>query len=245
MFGTTLSAGQRVLCGGSLIAQSWVLTAAHCLSDEGNDLADKQARSGYRIRLGVYDPGAQEGISYPILRVIRHPQFDPRNKFAFDVALIQYDPRAPTADAARAYKNPIHTIALDAQPVGERKIAAGMPAYAFGWGWTAEQKSTATDYLQIMKLDVSTEAACTALTGFTKALSNAALCAKGKGDTQTCYGDSGGPLVYYGDRAGRPVLIGIVSAGLKCGTTASKRPSQYTRVAKVRDWIASYVPGIR
>jgi secreted trypsin-like serine protease len=30
---------------------------------------------------------------------------------------------------------------------------------------------------------------------------------------------------------------------VKCGTTGS--PSQYTRVAKVRDWIATYVPGVR
>jgi secreted trypsin-like serine protease len=41
--------------------------------------------------------------------------------------------------------------------------------------------------------------------------------------------------VTYGDDSRRPVLIGVVSAGKKCGTTG--RLSQYTRVAKVRDWI--------
>jgi secreted trypsin-like serine protease len=71
------------------------------------------------------------------------------------------------------------------------------------------------------------------------------LCAKGRNNEQTCFGDSGGPLVYYGDPGARPVLIGVVSAGEACGTGPTKRPSQYTRVATVRDWIARHVPGAR
>lgn len=59
--------------------------------------------------------------------------------------------------------------------------------------------------------------------------------------SQACDGDSGGPLITYGDERSIPTVIGVVSAGEKCGSTGV--PSRYTRIAKVRDWIDDVVGG--
>lgn len=82
-----LSSEQRVLCGGTVIRTGWVLTAAHCLTDEGGmSVAD----GGHRIRLTLNNPLADEGLSYPIIKAFHHPDFN-RGDLSFDIALIQYD----------------------------------------------------------------------------------------------------------------------------------------------------------
>lgn len=47
-------------------------------------------------------------------------------------------------------------------------------------------------------------------------------------------GDSGGPLVTY-DKSKKPILVGVVSWGLGCGSPHF--PGVYSRVSSVRKWI--------
>lgn len=234
--GQQLTSTQRVLCGGSLVAKGWIVTAAHCLYGDGKDLV----RDGYRVRLGIYDVTEAEGLSYPIIQVVKHPQFqrgDPT--FANDIALIRYDITKVQKLGATLY--PVRTIKLDNMPVGQRQIFAGMTAYAYGWGWTQANNGQASNILKGVKLALRTETDCTKLTRFSGALVNSVLCAGGPAGEQACSGDSGGPLVYYGDEDRTPTLIGVVSAGKRCGTMGE--PSRYTRIARVTGWIQAVISG--
>lgn len=226
--GTVLTARQRVECGGALIRHGWVLTAAHCIVD-----AQKKPllTPGHRIRLGLANPGAAEGIAYPILRAIPHPMYHERSR-AFDIALIQIDPLAGKREET-VYD--IARIRLDPQPLGVRPVKSGMPVYSFGWGLTS-LRGEASDYLKGAKLQLEDPVACAERNKFKgPLLEGGLLCASAPDISQVCNGDSGGPLVTYGDADRIPTVIGVVSAGEECGTTGV--PSRYTRVAKVRDWL--------
>lgn len=229
--GMSLSQQQRVMCGGTIIRTGWILTAAHCLTDQGQDIV----AAGHEVRLGVYNPREAEGTSYPILRAIPHPAFNAAT-YAFDIALVQYDPKRSTR---LGETSPTTRLTIDPLELGKRTIKAGMEVYTYGWGWTKPEDGQSTDNLRGAKMELTSEERCTRITSFRGTALDSALCAGGKQGQQACKGDSGGGLVYYGDADKVPKVIGVVSAGRACGTVGE--PSRYTRVAKVRDWLEQYI----
>ncbi|WP_285711366.1 trypsin-like serine protease [Erythrobacter oryzae] len=227
--------GFRTACGGSVVATGWIITAAHCTYDLGVKIEEHD----YRIRLGVIRPDAPEGNSYPIVRVIRHPDFSPKT-YQFDIALVQYDPRRGSrGDFAVGARR----IAVDTRTLAQRPVRPKAPVFAFGWGRTSFNDPTPAKILQGVKLQLEDAAACTARTAYRDWRRDSVLCAMGANREQACKGDSGGPLVTYEDQRGVPVLIGVVSSGEKCSTTGV--PSRYIRIGhpRVQQWLAQNLPG--
>ncbi|GJQ86789.1 hypothetical protein Trydic_g5581 [Trypoxylus dichotomus] len=188
-------------CGGVLISNRYVMTAAHC---QPGFLASLVAVFGEYDISG--DMGSRRPLSRNVKRVIVHRQYDPAT-FANDLAVLELE-------------HPIHfdqhIIPICLPREGED--FTGRMATVTGWG-RLRYGGVVPTILQevqvpIMENDVCQEMFRTA--GHTKVILESFLCAGyANGQKDSCEGDSGGPLVLLRPD-GRYQLAGTVSHGIKC-----------------------------
>ena len=217
----TKSPFERQFCGASVVAPGWVLTAAHCVTNDAGVPVDPSTVNVLTGTISL-DPGL--GVESPVTQVAVFPGYPKAN----DAALLRL---AVPTDAT-----PVPVMRPDQTSL----LVPGTRASVAGWGDTGEDAGVFPVIARQVPMPLISVRDCnTALGGGVNAASE--ICAGGSASrTDSCQGDSGGPLVVA--TAGTPVLVGIVSWGQGCARAYT--PGVYARAAAVFDWATQTMDGV-
>ncbi|XP_024411016.1 coagulation factor IX isoform X1 [Desmodus rotundus] len=204
------------LCGGSIINEKWVVTAAHCI-EPGDKIS---------IIAGKHNIEMEEQTEQKrdVIRTILHYNYNATiNKYSHDIALLELDKPlilnsyvTPICVADKKYTN----IFLN--------FGSGVVS---GWGRVFNRGRSAS-VLQYLKVPLVDRASCLHSTKVT--IYNNMFCAGfHEGGKDSCQGDSGGPHVT--EVEGINFLTGIISWGEECAVKG--KYGIYTRVSLYVNWI--------
>jgi len=206
------------ICGGSLIEDDLVLTAAHCVEFQPDPAVFKVIVGSHYRESSNSSASVQETIN--VIKVTYHSEYS-SNTLKHDVALLELETPITPSDE-------VNTVCLPENR--QDQISPGTDCFITGWGRTIGG-GDAADVLQQAVLPVADHTTCRRkMQPVSKVYKGPMLCAGGQGKGG-CQGDSGGPLVC--EENGKWVLRGVVSWGTYMCLT-----EYYTVFARVSNYVS-------
>ncbi|KAG8569198.1 hypothetical protein GDO81_014294 [Engystomops pustulosus] len=214
----SLYLNNRHVCGGSIVAQQWIITAAHCVQKSPQ-------LSSWSVLAGIvtHSTTRPQASSSEVKKIIYHQKYNDRTH-DYDIALMKLE-------KPLIYSDSIRPVCL---PQYEQELPVGSECWVAGWGHTHPDNTHMPRGLKEAMVPLISTRKCNSSCIYDGDITPRMLCAgylDGKADA--CQGDSGGPLVCQTDYTWR--LVGVVSWGTGCAEP--NRPGVYTKIGAFLDWI--------
>merc|ERR1719367_1962974 len=213
--GLVSASGSRPWCGGTLISDRHVLTAAHCTAGS--------SPSSISVLVGEHRTDDSTFTRVPLSAITDHPDYNSIN-YDNDYSILTL--ATPVEFSA--------AIAPACLPSTNSDFA-GVLATVSGWG-TLSSGGNQPTVLNEVDVTVQSNAECNSAYG--SGITDNMICAADAGK-DSCQGDSGGPLV--AQENDKYTLIGVVSWGYGCAMP--QYPGVYARVTEKMDWILANTSG--